>query len=149
MDLMSLVKVGASLIQNNSDDATTGLDTSDIAGALGGLLGNSEGSGLDLGSLVGSLSSNGLGDVVGSWMGNGENSAISMDQITDLLGSDKISEFAAQLGLSEESAAGALAEALPQVVDQATQGEGNMMEDLLAQVGGTSGAMDMLGKMFK
>jgi len=149
MDLMSLVKMGAGLIQNNSDDATTGLDTGDIAGALGGLLGNSEGSGLDLGSLVGGLASNGLGDVVGSWMGNGENSAISMDQITDLLGSDKISEFASQLGLSEESAKGALAEALPQVVDQATQGEGNIMEEMLAQVGGTSGAMDMLGKMFK
>ena len=148
MDLMSLVKMGASLIQNNSDDATTGLDVGDIAGALGGLLGNSEGSGLDLGSLVGGLASNGLGDIVGSWMGNGENASISMDQITDLLGSDKISEFASQLGLSEESAAGALADALPQVVDQATQGDGNLMEEMLAQVGGGKGAMDMLGKMF-
>jgi len=145
---MSLVKMGASLIQNNSDDSTTGLDTSDIAGALGGLLGNSEGSGLDLGSLVGGLASNGLGDIVGSWMGNGENSAISMDQITDLLGSDKISEFASSLGLSEESAKGALADALPQVVDQATQGDGNLMEEMLAQVGGKDGAMNMLGKMF-
>ena len=72
-----------------------------------------------------------------------------MDQITDLLGSDKISEFASSLGLSEESAKGALAEALPQVVDQATQGDGNIMEEMLAQVGGTGGAMDMLGKMFK
>ena len=149
MDLMSLVKMGASLIQNNSDDATTGLDVGDIAGALGGLLGNSEGSGLDLGSLVGGLSQNGLGEIVGSWLGNGENSAISMDQITDLLGSDKVSEFASQLGLSEESAKGALAGMLPEVVDQATQGEGNLMEDMLAQVGGTDGAMDMLGKMFR
>ena len=148
MDLMSLVKMGASLIQNNSDDATTGLDTDDIVSALSGLLGNSEGSGLDLGSIVSGLASNGLGDIVGSWMGNGENSAISMDQITDLLGSDKISEFASSLGLSEESAKGALADALPQVVDQATQGDGNIMEEMLAQVGGSKGAMDMLGKMF-
>ena len=147
MDLMDLLKVGGSLIQGNSDDATTGLDVGDIAGALGGLLGNSEG-GLDLSSLVGGLASNGLGDVVGSWLGNGENSPISMDQITDLLGSDKISEFASNLGLSEESAKGALADALPQVIDQATAGEGGMLDNMLAKVGGTEGAMNMLGKMF-
>jgi len=148
MDLMDLLKVGGSLIQGNSDDATSGLDTGDIASALGGLLSNSEG-GLDLASLVGGLSKNGLGEIVGSWLGNGENAAISMEQVTELLGSEKISEFASQLGLSTESATGALADALPQVVDQATTGEGSMVEDLLAQVGGASGAMDMLGKMFR
>ena len=148
MDLNDLLRMGGELIQNNSDDATTGLDIGDIANALGGLLGNSEG-GLDLGSLVSSLSQNGLGEIVGSWLGEGENVSISLDQVKDLLGSDKISEFASQLGLSEESAAGALADALPQVVDQATSGEDSMIGDLLAQVGGVSGAMDMMGKMFK
>lgn len=148
MDLMDLLKVGGSLIQGNSDDATTGLDVGDIANALGGLIGNSEG-GLDLGSLVGGLSQNGLGEIVGSWLGNGENKSISADQVTDLLGSDKISEFASNLGLSVDSAKGALADALPQVVDQATSGEDSMVDQMLAQVGGAGGAMDMLGKMFK
>jgi uncharacterized protein YidB (DUF937 family) len=147
MELMDLLKMGSSLIQGNSDDSTTGLDTGDIASALGGLLGNGEG-GLDLSSLVGGLASNGLGDIVGSWLGNGENASISPDQITDLLGSDKISEFASNLGLSVDSAKGALADALPQVVDQATAGEGGMLDEMLAQVGGSKGAMDMLGKMF-
>jgi len=147
MELMDLLKMGASLIQGNSDDSTTGLDTDTLANALGGLIGNSEG-GLDLGALVGGLSQNGLGEIVGSWLGNGENVSISMDQITDLLGSDKISEFASNLGISEESAKGALADALPQVVDQATAGEGGIMDEMLAQVGGPKGAMDMLGKMF-
>ena len=140
--------MGGELIQNNNDDTTTGLDVGDIAGALSGLLGNSEG-GLDLGSLVSNLSENGLGEVVGSWLGEGENASISLDQVKDLLGSDKISEFASQLGLSEESAAGALADALPQVVDKATSGEDSMIGDLLAQVGGAGGVMDMVGKMFK
>lgn len=144
---MDLLKMGASLIQGNSDDATTGLDTDALANALGGLISNDEG-GLNLAALVGGLSQNGLGEIVGSWLGNGENAAISMDQITDLLGSDKISEFASSLGLSEESAKGALADALPQVVDQATSGEGTVMDEMLAQVGGPKGAMDMLGKMF-
>ncbi|PHS33756.1 MAG: hypothetical protein COA92_04445 [Sulfurovum sp.] len=148
MDLMDLLKVGGSLIQGNSDDATTGLDIGDIANALGKLIGNEEG-GLDLGALVGGLSQNGLGEIVGSWLGSGENTSISMDQITDLLGSDKISEFASNLGLSEESAKGALSDALPQVIDQATSGEGGIMDEMLAQVGGPAGAMEMLGKMFR
>jgi len=148
MDLMELFKVGASLIQGNSDDATTELDGGDISNALSKLIGNSEG-GLDLAALVGGLSQNGLGEIVGSWLGNGENKSISTDQISDLLGSDKVSEFASQLGLSEESAKSALADSLPQVVDQATAGEGTVMDEMLAQVGGPQGAMDMLSKMFR
>ena len=148
MELMDLFKLGASMIQNNSDDATTGLDADAITSALSGLIGNSEG-GLDLAALMSGLSQNGLGEIVGSWLGNGENASISSDQITDLLGSDKVSEFASQLGLSEESAKGALADSLPQVVDKATAGEGTIMDEMLAQVGGPQGAMDMLGKMFR
>ena len=148
MDLMDLLKMGGSLIQGNSDDATTGLDIGDISNALGKLIGNNEG-GLDLAALVGGLSQNGLGEIVGSWLGNGENKSISGDQVTELLGSEKVSEFASQLGLSEESAKGALVDALPQVVDQATAGEGTIMDEMLAKVGGPQGAMDMLSKMFR
>ena len=147
MDLMDLLKVGASHIQGNSDDATTGLDTDDIAQALNSLMANKEG-GLDLAALVGGLSQNGLGEIVGSWLGNGENKSISTDQLTELLGSDKVSEFASQLGLSEESAKGALVDSLPQVVDQATSGENSIIDEML---GGASGsdAMSMMSKMFR
>ncbi len=148
MELMDLLKMGASMIEGNSDDTTTGLDIGDISNALSKLLGNGEG-GLDLGALVGGLSQNGLGEIVGSWLGNGENKSISVEQITNLLGSDKVSEFASSLGLSEESAKGALADVLPQVVDQATAGEGTIMDEMLSKVGGPKGAMDMLGKMFR
>jgi len=82
-------------------------------------------------------------------LGNGENKSISIEQITVLLGSDKVSEFASKLGISQESAAGALADALPQVVDQATAGESTIMDQMLGQAGGSKGAMDMLGKMFR
>jgi len=150
MDFNDLLKMGASAIQGNSDDATTGLDTDAITGALGNLLGGGEdGQGLDLSSLVSGLSENGLGGIVGSWLGSGENEAISMDSITDLLGGDKVSEFASSLGLSEDSAKGALADMLPSVVDKATEGEGSIVEDMLSQIGGAEGAMGMLGKMFK
>jgi len=149
MDLTELLKMGAGMIQGNSDDATTGLDTDAISNALGNLLGGGADGGLDLGSLVSGLSENGLGSIVGSWLGSGDNESISLDSITDLLGADKISEFASSLGLSEDSAKGALADALPNVIDKATEGEGSLVEDLLAQVGGVDGAMGMLGKMFK
>jgi uncharacterized protein YidB (DUF937 family) len=95
------------------------------------------------------LSQNGLGAIVGSWLGNGENEAISADSITDLLGADKVSEFASSLGISMESATGALADMLPNVIDNATSGEGSIIDTMLNQVGGVDGAMNMLSKMFK
>ena len=149
MDLTDLLKMGASAIQGNSDDATTGLDTSSITDALGSLLGGGSDGGIDLSSMMSGLSENGLGSIVSSWLGSGENESISMDSITDLLGADKVSEFASSLGLSEDSAKGALADMLPNVIDQATSGEGSIIDDMLAHVGGADGAMGMIGKMFK
>jgi uncharacterized protein YidB (DUF937 family) len=154
MDLGSLLSMGAGLIQGNSDEATSGLDTSSIADALGGLLGGGEGGGLDLGSIVGSLTgsageSGGLMETVGSWIGNGENAAIEPDQIGDLLGGEKISAFAESLGISVDSAKQALADALPEVVNQATpEGDSDMLGNLLASVGGAEGAIGMVGKLF-
>ena len=148
MDFSELLNMGAELIQNNSDDATTGLDLGDIASAIGNLVQNSEG-GLDLSTFVSGLSENGLGEIVGSWLGNEENKSISFDQMGDLLGSEKISEFASKLGLSTESATQALTDSLPQFVDKVTSGENSIVDQMLGQIGGADGAMDMLGKMFR
>jgi len=147
MDLSTILNMGASLIQNNSDDATTGLDIDSISSALGNLIGGEDG--IDLSNIVSGLSENGLGDIVASWLGNGENLPISAESVTELLGADKISEFAKNLGISEFSAQNAIAEALPSLVDQATSEENSLVDDLLSKVGGVSGAMDMIGKMFK
>jgi len=148
MQITDLLKVGAALIQGNSDDATTGLNVDDIAKALDGLVGDGQG-GVNLIPFVSGLGENGLGAIVGSWLGNGENTSISMEQITELLGSEKVSEFASTLGLSEESAQNALSEVIPQVVDTATSGEGGILDEMLEQAGGPQGAMEMLGKMFR
>ncbi|MEA2048029.1 MAG: YidB family protein [Campylobacterota bacterium] len=148
MEISELFKMGARLIEGNSDDATTGLDLDDITQALNGLVGNGQG-GVNLVPFVSGLAENGLGAVVGSWLGQGENQPISVEDITTLLGSEKVSEFASSLGLCEESAKNALAEVIPQVVDKATSGEGGIMDEMLSQVGGPQGAMEMLGKMFR
>ncbi len=147
MDLNELFQMGAQLIQNNSDDATTGLDLDNVANAIGSLIQNEDG-GLDLSTFVSGLSENGLGEIVGSWLGNGENKSIDPEQVSALLGSEKVSQFASGLGLEEGSALQALADALPQVIDQATSGEENIIDQMLGQVGGAEGAMGMLGKMF-
>ncbi len=148
MDLTELLKMGADIIQGNSDDATTGLDKDSITNALGSLFGGENG--LDLSSIISNMTNGeGLSEIVGSWLGDGENKPISVDSITDLLGADKISEFASSLGLSEESAKGALADALPNLVDQATSGENSLVDSMLEKIGGAEGAMDMLGKMFR
>jgi len=154
MDLSNLLQMGASLIQGNSDEATSGLDTSVIADALGGLFGggDSEG-GLDLSSIVGNLvggeGSSDLMATVSSWIGGGENSPIDPDQIGDLLGSDKISAFADKLGIDFDSAKQALADALPDVVNEATpDGDEGVLGNLLGSLGGAEGAIGALGKMF-
>ena len=147
MDLNELFQMGARLIQNNSDDATSGIDLGDIANAIGSLMQNEDG-GLDLSTFVSGLSENGLGEIVGSWLGNGENKSIDPEQVSALLGPEKVSQFASGLGLEEGSALQALADALPQVIDQATSGEGSIVDQMLDQVGGAEGAMGMLGKMF-
>lgn len=151
MDIGNLLKMGASMIQNNSDESTTNISSDLISSALGSLLGSngsSEG-GLDLGSIVSNLSSGDLGSIVASWIGSGENQPIDADKITDLLGSEKVEEFAQNLGVSTESAKNALAEVVPNLVDQATNEESSLATELLEKVGGIDGAMNMLGKMFK
>ena len=153
MDLGQLLTMGAGLIQGNNDEATSGLDTAAITDALGGLLGGGEEGGFDLSAIVGNLmgaeGAGGLMETVSSWIGDGENAAISTDQIGALLGGDKISAFADKLGLSVDSAKQALADALPEVVNQATpEGDGGMLDGLLASVGGADGAMGMVGKLF-
>ena len=147
MDFSDLLKEGAEIIKSNSDDATTNLDTDSISKALGNIFGGENG--FDLSSIISKVTDGDLGETISSWLGSGENKSISMDSITDLLGMDKISEFASSLGLSEDSAKGALADAIPNVVDKASSGDDSLIGSMLEKVGGVDGAMDMIGKMFK
>ena len=145
MDIMDLMKTGAQIFieSNKSGDAGSGLDIGDLTSALSGIAGGSGRNGLDLGSLLSSMNSGGLGAIAQSWLGDGDNDSISPSQVTDMFGSDKISEFASKLGLSNEEAAGGLSDALPHIVDKASSGG-----SLLDSVGGVSGAIGLAGKLF-
>ena len=150
MDMMDLLKMGASMIQGNSDDATTGIDTDKITGALSSIFGgNGEEGGLDLSSIVSNLSNGNLGETISSWIGNGENAPIDAEQVTELLGSDKVEEFANELGVNVDSAKQALSDVLPNLVDKVTSEDSNLAGDLLSKVGGLDGVMDMASKFFK
>jgi len=151
MDFGDLLKMGAQLIQNNDDEKTSNIDLDSISDALGSLFGSKEGEegGFDLGSIVSNLSNGNLGEIVSSWIGSGENAPIEPDQITDLIGEEKVEEFANKLGVDLESAKKALADALPNVVDQATNEDSNLVGSLLEKVGGLDGIMDMANKFFK
>lgn len=76
--------------------------------------------GIDLGSLIGKLQKGGLGDVVGSWVGLGENKPITADQLNNALGSDQLTNIAAQLGIPADQLSNILAQHLPKVVDKLT-----------------------------
>ena len=105
--------------------------------------GYSRSGGFDLGSLVSKMNSGGLGDTAKSWLGDGGNAPVSPEQVTNLFGADKISQFASNLGLSNEEAAGGLSDALPNMMDKASSGG-----SLLDSIGGVSGAIGLASKLF-
>lgn len=145
MDMTELIMMGAKLFMNSkqSGDAGSRLDIGNLTSALASLSGGSGRGGFDFSSLLSNMDSSGLGSIAKSWLGDGGNEAISSDQVTNIFGSDRISEFASQLGLSNEEAAGGLSEALPQMVDKASSGG-----SLLDSIGGVSGAIGLASKLF-
>jgi uncharacterized protein YidB (DUF937 family) len=67
-----------------------------------------------------------------------------MDQIQELLGSDKIAQIASQLNTGEGNLLESLTSMLPQLMDKSSSG-GSLLDSL----GGTEGLIDMAGKFFK
>jgi uncharacterized protein YidB (DUF937 family) len=61
-----------------------------------------------------------LGQQAQSWIGTGQNMPISPDVLSKILGQGQLGQIAQQFGIPPEEAAGGLAQALPNVVDQMT-----------------------------
>ena len=137
---MDILQMGAELLKN-SMGGQGNQNTDAISGVLQKLIGN--GDQLDLGGMIAAMQSGGLASVVSSWLGDGDNTAVSENQVRDVIGSDKISEAAAQLGTDENSLLAGLTQALPQMVDRSSSGG-----SLLDAIGGLDGAMDMAKKLF-
>ncbi|MCK7496463.1 MAG: YidB family protein [Comamonadaceae bacterium] len=54
-----------------------------------------------LGGLVQAFQGQGMGDMISSWISTGPNPPISASQITDVLGHDTLSQFAAKAGVPQ------------------------------------------------
>ncbi len=138
MDIQQILAIGAQAFMQKSG---SNVDQGSVVSALSGLLGGSDG--LDIGDLISKFQGGGMADLVSSWLGDGGNEAIAPNQVVDMLGGDKISSFASQLGMSPDQAAEGLSDAIPQMIDKASSGGA-----LLDSIGGLDGVMGMAGKLF-
>ena len=71
-------------------------------------------------NVVSQFEKNGFGDTMKSWISQGQNLPITADQIRQVLGSDKVKELAATVGLPADKIAEMLAQYLPQAIDKVT-----------------------------
>lgn len=133
MDMMDVVKAGLGGLTG------AGGGQSALLSAALSLLG---GQGGGLNGLVQAFSKQGMGDVVNSWVGTGQNLPISADQISKVLGSQQVSQFASQAGLTPDAAGSTLASLLPALVDKLTP-------DGQIPAGGQLPGLDVLTKLLK
>ena len=118
-----LLQIAMQMLANKGGGGTGGGGALDSMGGLSGI--------------VSAFQKGGLGHVADSWVGNGENLPVSGDQVTQVLGSDKIGAIASQLGMSQGDAAGGLAKILPDLINHVTPngqmpGSHSMVEDALS-----------------
>ena len=111
------------------------LDVGGIASGLKGLL-PSNGSDLDIGALVSMFSSQGggLAAMASSWLGDGDNEALSASSLMSMLGEDKVSEFASNVGVDADTAASGLSDMIPALIDQSSAG-GDIVKDIAGSLG--------------
>ena len=84
-----------------------------------------------LAGLVQAFQGKGMGDMISSWIATGPNPPINASQMTDVLGRNTLSQFAAKAGVPHGEAGGLLASLLPAVIDQLTpQGQMPASNDL-------------------
>jgi uncharacterized protein YidB (DUF937 family) len=103
---------------------------------IGSLLTNSGG----LAGLLQRFQQAGLGEQAQSWVGRGQNVPVSVDELMQVLGAERMQQMAAGAGLDGEAFGGQLAERLPQVVDQLTP-DGEIPDS------GIEDALGMLAKL--
>ncbi len=127
---------------------TSGGDAGSPAGGIGGLLGAllpALGGMLASGGLqqvIAGFQANGLAAQADSWIGTGENQPISGADVRRVVGDEELAKIAAQLGVSKDEAADAVAQVLPTVVDKVSP-EGHLAPE--SELDSTFGALEQLG----
>lgn len=138
---MDIAKIATQLLAQKMGGANA--SEGQIQNALQGLIGGGS-DGLNIGELVGKFSQNGgLANQLQSWLGDGANEGLSVDNVKEVFGGQQVQQFASQLGVDEEQAAGSLADMIPQLIDKSSSG-GNLLD----AVGGIGGALNMAKGLF-
>lgn len=132
---MDLMKIAAQMFIKNMGSEGAGMDTSNVMGALKGLL-PTQGDDLDIGNLVKQFtgSGGGLASMAASWLGNGSNDSFSIDQVLGLFGQNKVEEFSNKVGVSTQSAASGLSQMIPDLIDKSSEG-GSLVDNVKSQLG--------------
>ena len=74
--------------------------------------------------VLGKFRQGGLAQQADSWVGTGQNMNISADQLQQVFGSSTISDLASRLGMPADQVGSAMAQMLPDVINQlTTQGQ--------------------------
>ena len=120
-------------LENQAVGSLLGGSSSPLASGLLQMIQNQPGG---LQGLVQSFHDKGFGGIVSSWVSTGQKLPISADQISQVLGSDKVKQLASATGISSDMAGSSIAQLLPSIVDKLTPN---------GQVGDHNSVMDMVG----
>jgi uncharacterized protein YidB (DUF937 family) len=142
--------IGSSGRGGGVDDLLGGLGGGGLGGVLGGILaGGGRSGGLGGGNpllrmllplvasmlmngglkkILARLQAQGKGTQANSWVGRGDNEPLGAAEVRQAIDDDELERIAQQLGMSKDEAAEAVAQVLPDVVDQATP-EGELPDD--------------------
>lgn len=107
-------------------DQFGGGQQSGLVGAVAQMLSSGKIGGLSGLALL--FNQQGKGDKMASWVSSGENQPIAPEEVTRVLGPDRVQEIANTAGVSEQEAASGLSSVLPQLVDKLTP-DGKLPDD--------------------
>ena len=115
---MSILDTVKQMISSETPTAeTTPTSESPILGHVMDLVNSPETGGLQ--GLMAKFQSNGLGDLMNSWMGSeGSGRGITADEISRVIGSDKLRMIASKLGIQPEEVSNLVAQHLPEVISK-------------------------------
>lgn len=130
----TLIEMAAHLFREKMG-AGSNLNGANIVTALQRLLPTRNGE-LDLSDLVARLSGRGgsLKEKANSWLGDGANQEMTDDDVDELFGRDSINSVASELGLHKREVSGGLARALPELIDNSSEG-GELVDNAISRLG--------------
>jgi uncharacterized protein YidB (DUF937 family) len=114
---ISILDTVKQMISSETPATTTPTPDSPILGHVMDLVNNPESGGLQ--GMMAKFQSNGLGDLMNSWMGTGGSGrGITADEISRVIGSDKLGAMATKLGIEPDEVSNLVAKHLPDVISK-------------------------------